>query len=117
MAAPLCVEYIFALSEVEVVLRWVEKADRLPVYLSFMDCGVRDALDEVPLSLMARHMSYRAFLRSRFPAIGAIPKAHNGASVQVDERSFRSRQYVSDFMRHVVYLQIYSTGGRLGRLI
>lgn len=77
------------------------------VYLPFMDYGVRDALDKVPLSLLARHKFYRAFLRARFPSISRIPKALNGASARSSESVFRLRQYASGFMRHIIYPWIY----------
>jgi len=86
----------------------------LPVYLPFMDYAVRDALDAIPMSLLARHVFYRAFMRAKFPAIAAVPKAYNGASASSSEFAFRLRQYLSGFMRHVVYSSLFVwSGGKI----
>ena len=80
----------------------------LPTYLPFMDYCVQDALDKIPLEKLARHMFYRAFLRSKFPRLSSIPKAYNGSSANSSEFAYRFSQYVSGILRHVVYPRLFN---------
>lgn len=85
-----------------------------PTILPFMDYGVRAALDGVSLSWLRRHQFYREFLRRRFPKLSGVPKAYVGVSAKSSERTFRLMQYLSGFMRHVVFPAVLrASGGRI----